>query len=224
MNSSAEAARDEHYARARAKMVQRQIKKRGIDDPRVLAAMQKVPRHLFVPPEAQHLAYEDGPLSIGAGQTISQPFIVAMMTQLLDPRPDDHVLEIGVGSGYQTAVLAELVKDVVGLERIEELAELARERIQSLGYGNVAIHIGDGTLGYTGAAPYDGILVAAAAPEIPEPLVMQLAEGGRLVIPVGSDFEQVIQRVRRTEEGLRVERLTPVRFVPLIGKHGFSGG
>ncbi len=223
MSDSLQADKEEHFAEARARMVQQQLRRRGISDPRVLAAMGKVPRHLFVPSEVRHLAYEDGPLSIGAGQTISQPYIVALMTQLLNPQPEDHVLEIGVGSGYQTAILAELVKDVIGMERISELAEGARERLERLGYSNVTVLVGDGTLGYARAAPYDAILVAAAAPEVPEPLLMQLAVGGRLIIPVGSDFEQIIKRIRRTEEGFKTEDLTPVRFVPLIGKHGFGG-
>jgi protein-L-isoaspartate(D-aspartate) O-methyltransferase len=206
---------------ARADMVRQQIANRGITDVRVLEAMAAVPRHLFVPPEIRHLAYEDGPLPIGSRQTISQPYIVALMTQLLEPRPDDRVLEIGVGSGYQTAILAHLVKEVIGIERLPELAEAASEHLAQLGYQNVTIHVADGSLGYLPAAPYDGILVAAAAPRIPKPLLDQLADNGRLVIPVGDSFEQIIERARRKGGSLHIERLMPVRFVPLIGEHGF---
>lgn len=215
---------EKQYRQARARMVRRQLMRRGITDERVLAVMGKVPRHLFVPESLRHLAYDDGPLAIGAGQTISQPYIVALMTQLLEPKPEDRVLEIGVGSGYQTAILAELVKEVIGIERIAELAEQARQRLVDLGYRNVTVLVGDGSQGYPPRAPYDGILAAAAAPDIPEPLLMQLAEGGRLVIPVGRGYQQVIVRARRLPEGIQVERLTPVRFVPMIGKWAFDIG
>jgi protein-L-isoaspartate(D-aspartate) O-methyltransferase len=213
---------DEHFASERERMVARQIARRGITDERVLSAMRKVPRHYFTPPEYRHMAYDDGPLPIGYHQTISQPFIVALMTEILAPQPEDRVLEIGVGSGYQTAILAELVHEVVGIERITELAAEARDRLVTLGYRNVSVHVGDGTLGYARMAPYNAILVAAAAPKIPEPLIMQLAEHGRLVIPVGSGYEQVLQCVHREPETLVIETHTPVRFVPLIGQHGFK--
>lgn len=213
---------EEQTARKRAKMVRQQLTRRGVSDPRVLAAMESVPRHRFVPETLQHLAYDDAPLPIGGGQTISQPYIVALMTQLVSPRPEDHVLEIGVGSGYQTAVLAELARDVVGLERLPELAEKARETLAALGYQNVTIHVADGTLGYAPAAPYDIILAAAAAPEIPSPLLHQLAVGGRLVMPIGHRHEQIVRYVQRSEEGFTTTDLTPVRFVPMIGQHGFE--
>ncbi|HEC23942.1 MAG TPA: protein-L-isoaspartate(D-aspartate) O-methyltransferase [Chloroflexi bacterium] len=203
-------------------MVQEQLIRRGITDERVLKAMGTVPRHLFVPPRLRHLAYDDSPLPIGAGQTISQPFMVALMTQLLRPAPDDRVLEIGVGSGYQTAVLAELVREVIGLERIPELAEQARKKLEEMGYRNVTIHVADGSAGFPEAAPYDGILVAAAAPRIPEALLEQLAEGGRLVIPVGDAYDQMLERAWRQGGSIHIERLVPVRFVPLIGRFGFQ--
>jgi protein-L-isoaspartate(D-aspartate) O-methyltransferase len=210
------------YARARERMVRQQLERRHITDGHVLRAMRTVPRHAFVPDEMQRSAYSDGPLPIGAGQTISQPYIVAYMTQLLRPESGDKVLEIGVGSGYQTAVLAEIVGEVVGIERIPALAEEAQARLEALDYDNVAVLIGDGTLGYARAAPYDGILVAAASPGVPEPLIMQLKVGGRLVIPVGNENSQMLRRVTRTEDGHRTEDLSPVRFVPLIGRHGFE--
>lgn len=215
-------ADNETYARQRAAMVQEQLIRRGITDERVLKAMGTVPRHLFVPPRLRHLAYDDSPLPIGAGQTISQPFMVALMTQLLRPAPDDRVLEIGVGSGYQTAVLAELVREVIGLERIPELAEQARKKLEEMGYRNVTIHVADGSAGFPEAAPYDGILVAAAAPRIPEALLEQLAEGGRLVIPVGDAYDQMLERAWRQGGSIHIERLVPVRFVPLIGRFGFQ--
>lgn len=209
------------YAEARTRMVREQLARRGICNERVLEAMTAVRRHLFVPEEVRHLAYGDGPLPIGFEQTISQPYIVALMTQLLIPVPEDRVLEIGVGSGYQTAVLAELVKEVVGLERIPELAEQAAQRLKSLGYDNVTVHVADGSLGYPQAGPYSAILAAAAAPSIPEPLIAQLTDGGRLVMPVGTMSEQLIERATRRGGSIHIERLTPVRFVPLIGKFGF---
>jgi protein-L-isoaspartate(D-aspartate) O-methyltransferase len=205
-------------------MVAHQLIPRGIHDLRVLDAMRTVPRHRFVSPDLRHVAYTDNPLSIGLGQTISQPFIVALMTQLLRPEPGGRVLEIGVGSGYQSAVLSGLVKEVIGVERVPELAREAEERLHALSYVNVRVIVGDGTEGYPPGAPYDGILAAAAAPTIPEPLLLQLADGGRLVIPVGSADEQIIELVWRQGGSLHIERLTPVRFVPLIGRHGFKHG
>jgi protein-L-isoaspartate(D-aspartate) O-methyltransferase len=203
-------------------MVAHQLIPRGIHDPRVLDAMRTVPRHRFVSPDLRHVAYTDNPLSIGLGQTISQPFIVALMTQLLRPEPGGRVLEIGVGSGYQSAVLSGLVKEVIGVERVPELAREAEERLHALSYVNVRVIVGDGTEGYPPGAPYDGILAAAAAPTIPEPLLLQLADGGRLVIPVGSADEQIIELVWRQGGSFHIERLTPVRFVPLIGRYGFK--
>ncbi len=213
---------EERIREARERMVRNQLAHRGITDESVLQAMREVPRHLFVPPAFQDQAYADGPLPIGSGQTISQPYIVALMTQLLRPQAQDKVLEIGVGSGYQTAILSLLVKEVIGLERVPELAQEAKERLEALGYSNATIYVADGSLGYHATAPYDGILVAAAAPRIPEPLLLQLADGGRLVIPVGSAFEQVIELAWRKGGSIHIERLTPVRFVPLIGEYGYE--
>jgi protein-L-isoaspartate(D-aspartate) O-methyltransferase len=208
----------------RARMVREQLAMRGINDERVLEAMGKTPRHLFVPPEVRAHAYDDGPLPIGAGQTISQPYIVALMTQLIQPTPNDRVLEVGCGSGYQAAVLAEIVREVIGLERIGDLALQTGRLLERLGYHNVAVHIRDGTEGYAEAAPYDAIIVSAAAPEAPEPLIAQLAEGGRLIVPVGDETGQVIERIRRRHGRIEREKLIEVRFVPLIGKHGFKKG
>ncbi len=186
-------------------------------DPRVAEALRRVPRERFVPPELAHRAWDNAPLPIGKGQTISQPFIVALMTQLLHPRPTHRVLEVGAGSGYQAAVLAELVDRVVTLERIAPLAEAARRRLAELGYGNVEVHVADGHTGWPQAAPYDGILVAAAAREIPEALVEQLAPGGRLVIPVGGEWGQELVLVEKDPEGgITRRRLLPVAFVPML--------
>jgi protein-L-isoaspartate(D-aspartate) O-methyltransferase len=212
---------EKQYSLARARMVRRQLARRDITDQRVLEAMGRVPRQLFVPNGLRHLAYDDGPLSIGAGQTISQPYIVALMTQLLKPGLEDRVLEVGVGSGYQTAILSGLVREVIGIERIEELAVQARERLALLCCSNARVIVGDGSQGFPPAAPYNSILVAAAAPDIPKPLVDQLAPGGRLIIPVGRGYEQVIVRATQGAGGLHIEYLTPVRFVPLIGRWGF---
>jgi protein-L-isoaspartate(D-aspartate) O-methyltransferase len=202
-------------------MLERQLKARGIFDERVLAAMGSVPRENFVVPELREHAYEDRPLGIGCAQTISQPYIVASMLQAAQLRPEDHVLELGTGSGYQTALLAEIVQSVVSLERHRELAEIARERLSRLGYTNIEIIVGDGTLGYAPRAPYDVILVSAAAPKIPQPLVDQLALGGRMVLPVGDRDLQDLVLVRKDEDGVRRIRLDGCAFVPLIGAEGF---
>lgn len=212
------------YSFERARMVRDQLATRGINNERVLDAMGRVPRHLFVPDEILARAYDDGPLPIGAGQTVSQPFIVALMTQLVLPVPTDRVLEVGSGSGYQMAVLAEIVREVIGLERIADMALHSGNLLRSLGYSNFSIHIRDGTEGYAEAAPYDAIIVSAAAPEAPEPLIAQLAEGGRLVVPVGDETGQVIERITRRRGQIEREQLIEVRFVPLIGKHGFKKG
>jgi protein-L-isoaspartate(D-aspartate) O-methyltransferase len=203
-------------------MVSRQLKARGINNERVLSAFTKVPREEFVAPDLQEHAYEDRPLSIGCSQTISQPFIVAYMLQAADVRPEDHVLELGTGSGYQTALLAELAKTVVSLERHPELAETARERLSRLAYSNVEVIAADGTLGYPERAPYDVVIVSAAAPHVPQPLVDQLAEGGRLVIPVGVRQSQNLVLVRKTPAGIQTSRLEGCAFVPLIGAEGFQ--
>ncbi|NDJ79186.1 MAG: protein-L-isoaspartate(D-aspartate) O-methyltransferase [Chloroflexi bacterium] len=202
-------------------MVRDQLAARNIDDPAVLAAMRAVPRHFFVPEHLQKAAYRDGPLPIGNNQTISQPYIVALMTEMLLLKPGDVVLEIGTGSGYQTAVLCELARYVYSLERYPELGEGAAARLARLGYDNVELHVGDGSQGLPDMAPFDAIIVTAAAPAIPGPLRAQLADGGRLVLPIGDRYQQVLQRVRRDEERWTLERLIPVMFVPLYGQHGF---
>ena len=202
---------------ARARMVDTQIRARGVTNRRVLDAMRTVPRHLFVPPSVRVQAYEDQPLPIGAGQTISQPYMVAVMTELLDPQPGDRVLEVGTGSGYQAAVLAELVSEVISIEIIPELAESARHRLADLGYHSVTVTTGDGYLGSPERAPFDGIVVTAAPKEVPPLLVDQLRVGGHLVIPVGGS-SQTLQLLERTEQGVRRKKLFEVRFVPMTGK------
>ena len=214
----------EKFVKARAAMVQKQLIDRGIDNPRVLSAMGRIPRQRFIAPRLARQAYDDGPLAIGGGQTISQPYIVGLMTQLLDPQPDDRMLEIGLGSGYQTAILAEIVREVFAVERVQELATSALELLNEMGYANVQVLFGDGTLGYPGAAPYNGILVAAAGPDIPPALANQLADGGRLVMPVGAIKDnQILVRLTRNGAQFTREQVLEVRFVPLIGQHGFSG-
>jgi protein-L-isoaspartate(D-aspartate) O-methyltransferase len=203
---------------ARLRMVAEQLATRDISDERVLDAMRRVPRHEFVPKHLARQAYDDWPLPIGHAVTISQPYIVALMTQALRLRPGDRVLEVGTGSGYAAAVLAELADDVTTIECIEPLAEQARERLAAYGE-RVRVITGDGSLGFAPHAPYDAIVVTAAAPEIPRPLLAQLAPGGRLVIPVGRGVEQLV-RVTRTDHGDEREELLPVRFVPLTGEHG----
>ena len=198
-------------------MVKSQIEARGVKNPRVLEAMRTVPRHLFVPAGRRDEAYEDHPLPIGDGQTISQPYIVAVMTELLDPEPDDVVLEVGTGSGYQAAVLAALVKQVYSIEIIPELAETARRALESNGYSNVRVFSGDGFRGLPDHAPFDGILVTAAPEEIPGPLIDQLKVGGRLVIPVGR-MDQWLRVLERTQEGVETRSLFEVRFVPMTGE------
>jgi len=210
------------FEQARKKMIERDLAGRDITDPRVLDAMRRVPRHEFVSEELRNVAYLDDPLPIEASQSISQPYIVALMTQLLNLDPEDRVLEVGVGSGYQSAVLAELARQVIGIECISELAGQARARLDALDYKNVVIHVGDGTEGCSESAPFDAILVAAAAPSIPEPLIEQLADGGRLVLPISFDDDQYLERITRRGETLHIEKLTLVRFVPLIGRHGYK--
>lgn len=202
-------------------MLERQLKARGIFDGRVLAAMTKVKRDDFVPPELREQAYEDRPLAIGCSQTISQPYIVASMLQAAQLCPEDRALELGTGSGYQTALLAEIVQSVVSIERHAALADIARDRLNSLGYANVEVVVGDGTLGCPPHAPYDAILVSAAAPYIPQPLVDQLATGGRMVLPVGNRDLQDLIFVRKDQDGVRQVRLDGCAFVPLIGEAGF---
>ncbi len=188
-----------------------------ITDPRVLKAIARVPRAEFVPPELRDQAYSDLPLPIGHGQTISQPYVVALMTQLLRLQPEDKVLEIGTGSGYQTAILAELAREVYSVEAIKDLAEKARERLARLGYRNVHIRYGDGALGWPEHAPYDAIIVTAAPERVPPALVDQLAEGGRLVIPIGPEYsEQMLWLIEKQDGRIRTQPIAPVRFVPLI--------
>ena len=212
------------YALRREAMVERQLRQRGIRDERVLAAMLSVPRHEFVPPESAGEAYDDRPLAIGQGQTISQPFMVAAMAEALRLSGSERVLEIGAGSGYQAAVLALLAREVQTVETHEGLALACRERLRRLGYNNVSVHVGDGTLGWPDQAPFDAIVVTAAAPEIPPPLVAQLAEGGRLLIPVGTADEQRLLRVEKRGGELSTRPLHHCRFVPLIGQYGWKTG
>jgi protein-L-isoaspartate(D-aspartate) O-methyltransferase len=204
-------------------MVENQIAARGIHDKLTLSAMKEIPRHLFVPPPYDKSAYEDCPLPIGNGQTISQPYIVALMTELLALQPNDTVLEIGTGCGYQAAVLATLVRTVTSIERIPEVAELAKANLAAIGCKNVDVIVGDGTLGFPQNAPYDGIIITAAAPSVPRPLIEQLAEGGRLIAPVGGRDIQELIRIIRKGESFKEDHHAGVRFVPLIGKCGWSG-
>jgi protein-L-isoaspartate(D-aspartate) O-methyltransferase len=208
--------------KARLKMVEEQIVSRGIKDPRVIAAMKKVPRHLFVEEALQSQAYSDHPLPIGEKQTISQPYMVALMTEALKLKEKEKVLEIGAGSGYQTAILAELAEKVFSIERIRSLAIKARQLLYELGYFNVEIKIFDGTHGWMEEAPFDAIIVTAGAPDIPQPLLDQLAIDGRLVIPVGDAYAQDLMRVTKTKEGIKKEELGGCRFVKLIGKYGWE--
>lgn len=210
------------FVALRQQMVERQLRKRDIRDERVLAAMLVVPRHEFVPAELAAQAYEDRPLPLGQGQTISQPFMVAAMAEALRLSGTERVLEIGAGSGYQAAVLSLLVREVHAVEMHEDLALSCRERLARLGYGNVHIHVGDGTLGWPEEAPFEAILVTAAAPDIPPPLVAQLAEGGRLVIPVGSPDEQRLFRLEKHGDATSSRALFHCRFVPLVGKYGWK--
>jgi len=209
---------------ARSRMVERQLRRRGIADERVLEAMSRVPRELFVPENLRHLAYADGALPIGHGQTISQPFIVATICSLLGLSGDERVLDVGTGSGYQAAVLAELADEVVTIERVAELAERARGALADAGHGDVDVRVGDGSLGVPDRAPFDAIAVAAAAPMVPPALYEQLAESGRLVVPRGGRSGQELVLVERTDEGGVERRSVSCRFVPLLGEEGFSDG
>lgn len=212
------------YPRAdeRSRMVEHQIRSRGITNPRVLEAMRNIPRHFFIPAPYDKSAYEDAPLPIGNGQTISQPYIVALMTELLDPYPEDRVLEIGAGSGYQAAILSMLVQHVTTIERIPAVAELARKNLEKLGLKDIDIIVGDGTRGYPEHAPFDGIIITAATPEIPQPLIDQLTVGGILVAPVGGREIQELITLSRNESGIVRSSHGGVRFVPLIGEYGWE--
>ncbi|HTP03532.1 MAG TPA: protein-L-isoaspartate(D-aspartate) O-methyltransferase [Nitrospirota bacterium] len=211
-----------NYESERRRMVDEQIAARGVKDERVLAAMRKVPRHEFLPEAIRGMAYGDHALPLGEGQTISQPYMVALMTELLELQDTERVLEIGTGSGYQAAVLAELCQKVYTVERVKMLADRARATLGRLGYTRVAIKVYDGTYGWKDMAPFDAIMVTAGAPDIPAPLVEQLREGGRLVIPVGERYGQVLMKVVKTAGGIITVKSIPCIFVPLIGNHGWK--
>jgi len=214
--------RESAYQIDRERMVQNQLRRRGIVNELVLDAMLEVPRHRFVPAAYRNMAYSDAPLPIGFRQTISQPFIVALMTQLLQLKGDERVLEVGSGSGYQAAVLSRIVSEVIGLERIPALAERSRRLLRELDYQNVRILEGDGSTGVDAAGQFDGILVAAAAPQVPDPLKKKLVDGGRLVIPVGTRYSQILQCWEREGPRLACQTIAPVAFVPLIGEYGWE--
>ena len=218
MPESDENAADLQAKADRRTMVERQLRGRDITDARVLEAMQRVPRHQFVPSEFKAQAYDDGPLPIGHNQTISQPYIVALMTQLVRPEPETKALDVGTGSGYQAAILAELVKEVYSIEILCPLADEARERLKRLAYKNVTVRCGDGYQGWVEQAPFDVIIVAAAPDHVPQPLVEQLAPGGRLVIPVGDFLQELVLLEKRPDGSLQRSTITPVRFVPMTGE------
>jgi len=212
----------DEYERQRSRMVNRQILRRGLKDPRLLAAFESVPRHLFVPERYHDAAYDDGPLPIGHSQTISQPYIVALMTALLGLDGDERVLEIGTGSGYQAAILARMAAEVHTVEYVPELAAQADNLLKQLGLDNVHVHVGDGSLGWPGNAPYAGILVAAAAPEAPRALLQQLEDGGCLVLPVGGRGTQNLEVWERKGDEFHSQIETAVAFVPLRGEQGWD--
>ena len=215
---------EEQYAVLRQRMIEEQLRHRGIRNQRVLEAMQVVPRHLFVPEQCRTQAYEDMPLPIGYHQTISQPYIVAVMLEVLELTGTERVLEIGTGSGYQAALLGWLTQQVYTVEIIPELAQAARGLLSQLGYENVEVVAANGSIGWKAGAPYDAIIVAAASPAVPHPLVEQLQEGGRLVLPVGDLFEQVLLRVRKQQGKVVTEDLGSCAFVPLVGEEGWKSG
>jgi protein-L-isoaspartate(D-aspartate) O-methyltransferase len=215
---------EKHYSELRHRMVEEQLRHRGIRDSRVLAAMQTVPRHLFVPETWRAQAYEDGPLPIGHKQTISQPYIVALMLEALELTGTERVLEVGTGSGYQAALLSRLAHYVYTVEIIPELARSARAVLSQLHYENVEVVAANGSIGWKAGAPYDAIIVAAASPMVPAPLVEQLREGGRLVLPVGDLFSQELLRIRKQQEKVVTENLGGCAFVPLVGEEGWKSG
>jgi protein-L-isoaspartate(D-aspartate) O-methyltransferase len=210
------------FEKLRQEMVETQLIPRGISNQRVLGAFRAVPRHLFVPEKIRASAYDDCALPIGEGQTISQPYMVAVMTEKLKLKGNETVLEIGTGSGYQAAILAGLCKKVYSVERIKALSERAAQKVREAGYTNVEFVVGDGTLGHPPAAPYHAIIVTAGCPQIPEPLIEQLKDGGRLVIPVGDVFQQILTTITKHESSLKTEESVPCVFVPLVGKLGWS--
>ncbi len=211
------AGREDEMRKNREEMVASQISRRGVKNERVLEAMRTVPREIFIRKEDERLAFCDGPLSIGCGQTISQPYIVAYMTAILDIGPNDRVLEVGTGSGYQTAVLAELAREVCTIECVEELSLAAQEKLKALQYENIAFRVGDGSLGWPEEAPFDAIMVTAAPESMPETLALQLTVEGRMIIPVGR-FEQYLYKIVRVDDGIDKKKLIGVRFVPMVGK------
>jgi protein-L-isoaspartate(D-aspartate) O-methyltransferase len=210
------------FEKERSRMVDEQIAYRGVMDPRVLDVMRKVPRHEFMPEALRAQAYGDHAMPIGEGQTISQPYIVALMTELLELKGDERVLEIGTGSGYQAAVLAELCGKVFTIERVKTLADKARATLDRLGYRNVAMKVYDGTYGWKEMSPFDAIIVTAAAPDVPTTLVEQLRDGGRLVIPVGERYSQVLMKIIKSPTGMVTKTSIPCVFVPLIGAQGWK--
>lgn len=213
---------ESNYAAERKRMVDNQLRRRDIRDKRLLDVMGKVPRHMFVGSDYIDMAYSDGPLPIGRGQTISQPYIVALMTQLLELTGNEKVLEVGTGSGYQAAVLSFLADEIYTVERHEELAREAERVLKNLGLSNVHVHVGDGTTGLVEQAPFDGILVTAAAPNAPQTLLDQLVDSGRMVIPVGGRGGQILELWRRTGAEFDCETILPVAFVPLLGRYGWD--
>jgi len=212
----------DYWEKKRLDMVEKQLKSRGIRDINVLKAMSIVPREEFIPENLKNSAYDDCPLSIGKGQTISQPYMVAIMTEILALTGKEKVLELGTGSGYQTAILCHLAEKVLSIERIPELAEKAKERLKRLGYENFKIKIGNGTLGWEEEGPFDAIIVTAGSPEIPNTLKSQLSENGRLVIPIGNRYTQTLYRITRKIDAFIEEKFTQCVFVPLIGKYGWK--
>jgi protein-L-isoaspartate(D-aspartate) O-methyltransferase len=218
------ASPEPNMEKEREQMVARQIEGRGLRDPAILAAMREVPREAFVSERHRQFAYDDGPLPILEGQTISQPYVVALMIQMLYLKPEDRVLEIGTGSGYAAAILSRIASEVHTVERVESLVQYAQQNLAAVGYKNVHVHLGDGTLGWPEYAPYDAIIVAAGGPQIPQALKDQLAVGGRLVMPVGSEqrAQRLVRLTRLDEDEYEQETLSHVRFVPLIGEQGWE--
>jgi len=208
-------------SKAKKQMLKEHLEDRGITNQSVLNAFKEVPREEFIPDLIRKIAYEDRPLGIGEGQTISQPYVVAFMTQLLEPNPSDVILEIGTGSGYQAAILSRICRKVYSIERFENLAQKAERLLRELGYNNIEVIVGDGSKGLPSEAPFEGIIVTAGSPAVPEPLTRQLKVGGRLVIPVGTRLQEMT-KITKTEEGLDKETFPGFRFVPLVGEFGFK--